>query len=97
MECLFIEETYWFVSWNFDSNSIVLNVGKLQDRKVIEGIIKVEIERVRKNPSADISRDDIHLQAFAKACWEAYRGLSEIYVCESHAYNNKFDIDPDHW
>ena len=52
---------------------------------------------MRKNPSADISRDDIHLQAFAKACWEAYRGLSEIYVCESHAYNNKFDIDPDHW
>jgi len=60
-------------------------------------MINREIERMKSLPNHNKKLDDAHLQTYITACWDTYRGLSELYVCESHAYNNKFDIDLDHW
>jgi len=78
-------------------NGIPIYRRDLKDRIIVETMITREIERLKLLPNRNKNLDDAHLQTYITACWDTYRGLSELYVCESHAYNNKFDIDLDHW
>lgn len=75
----------------------MLSIFFSQDRKIIESLISREAERVKNSLNRNPELDDVHLKAYATACWDAYRSLSELYVSESHAYNSKFDLDLDHW